>query len=179
MAAAWRSEVAMGGDGVVTANGLAEVYERHAPDAVRLAYLMTGDRSLAEDIAQEAFARMVSRLAFLRSPDATWPYLRRSVVNLSKNHYRHRAVERTYLASAGAVALTSHVDPDVVARESMRRALLRLPPRQRAALVLRFYEDLPEDQIADLLHCRPGTARSLVTRGVEALRHSTEVMEDA
>jgi RNA polymerase sigma factor (sigma-70 family) len=57
-----------------------------------------------------------------------------------------------------------------VTREEMREALLALPARQRAAIVLRYYEDLPDHQIAEILRCRPGTVRSLVTRGVRALR---------
>jgi RNA polymerase sigma factor (sigma-70 family) len=57
----------------------------------------------------------------------------------------------------------------------MRAALLGLPVRQRAALVLRYYEDLPETQIADILRCRPSTVRSLVSRGVQALRQIPEV----
>lgn len=158
---------------------LADAYRRFGPDAVRLAYLMTGDRSLAEDLAQEAFSKMAARLSFLREPDATWPYLRRSVTNLAKNHYRHRDVERAYLQTEGPRSAYIHHDHDVVAHESMRRALLALPPRQRAALVLRFYEDLPEEEIAAILRCRPGTVRSLVSRGTQALRSSSEVMEHA
>jgi len=158
---------------------LADAYRRYGPDAVRLAYLMTGDRALAEDLAHEAFARMAARLAYLRDPDATWPYLRRSVANLVKNHFRHRAVERAYLAAEGPRVLTAQVDADTVTHEAMRRALLGLPARQRAALVLRYYEDLPEAEIAAILGCRPGTARSLISRGAQALRSSTEVIEHA
>ena len=159
--------------------GLAELYVRHAPEATRLAYLLTGDRSLAEDLVQDAFVNVVGRLAHLRAPEAFYPYLRRTVVNLSKNHFRHRAVERAYLARAQLDPQVDPVESGVVTRESMRRALLTLPARQRAAVVLRYFEDLPEDQIAEILGCRPGTARSLVSRGVAALRGSTEVQEHA
>jgi RNA polymerase sigma-70 factor (sigma-E family) len=159
--------------------GLEELYVRHAPDAVRLAYLLTGDRALAEDLVQDAFVKVAGRLGHLRSPEAFYPYLRRTIVNLSKNHFRHRAVERAYVsrAESGDVPMDG-AEGRVVAHESMRRALLELPPRQRAALILRFYEDLPEERIAEILECRPGTARSLVSRGVAALRTSPEVRED-
>lgn len=160
--------------------GLEELYVRHAPDAIRLAYLLTGDRALAEDLVQDAFVKVAGRLGHLRSPEAFYPYLRRTIVNLSKNHFRRRAVERAYLALAGPDDVpTDGTEGRVVARESMRRALLGLPPRQRAAIVLRFYEDLPEERIAEILRCRPGTARSLVSRGVAALRMSSEVRADA
>lgn len=152
---------------------------RHAPDATRLAYLLTGDRALAEDLVQDAFVSVAGRLGHLRAPEAFYPYLRRTLVNMSKNHFRHRAVERAYLARAERDPPMDVLEAGVVATESMRRALLALPPRQRAALVLRYYEDLPEDQIAEILRCRPGTARSLVSRGVAALRTSPEVREHA
>jgi len=76
---------------------LADAYVRSAPGGIRLAYLLTGDRAAAEDLVQEAFVRFVGRLRFLRDPDAFEPYLRRTIVNLSKNHFRRRAVERAYL----------------------------------------------------------------------------------
>jgi RNA polymerase sigma-70 factor (sigma-E family) len=158
--------------------GLAELYVRHAPEATRLAYLLTGDRSLAEDLVQDAFVNVVGRLGHLRAPEAFYPYLRRTIVNLSKNHFRHRAVERAFLARTQLDPQADAVESGVVNRESMRRALLTLPARQRAAVVLRYFEDLPEDQIAEILRCRPGTARSLVSRGVATLR-GTEVQEHA
>jgi RNA polymerase sigma factor (sigma-70 family) len=67
-------------------------------------------------------------------------------------------------------------DPDVPTYETMRTALLSLPIRQRAAIVFRYYEDLPETQIADNLGCRPATVRSLVARGLETLRRTPEVI---
>lgn len=163
-----------------TTGRLAELYVRHAPGGTRLAYLLTGDPALAEDLMQDAFVRVVGRLEHLRTPDAFHAYLRRAIVNLAKNHFRHAAVERAFLArQASGEPRTEAPETTVVEHESMRRALLSLPPRQRAALALRFYEDLPEDDIAQILRCRPGTARSLITRGVQALRASSEVRESA
>jgi RNA polymerase sigma-70 factor (sigma-E family) len=169
-------------DGLDTQSGradLEQLYRRHAPDARRLAYLLTGDPALAEDLAQDAFARLAGRLVHLRNPNTFDAYLRRTVVNLSRNHFRRRAVERAHLATLASTASTEHNDPDVAVRAGMRHALLGLPPRQRAALVLRFYEDLPEDEIAEILNCRPGTARSLITRGVQALRANARGERDA
>jgi RNA polymerase sigma-70 factor (sigma-E family) len=164
----------MGADGAGTSR-LAEIYERSAPAGFRLAYLLTGDRALAEDLVQEAFLRFVGRLHHLRDPEAFDGYLRRTIVNLSKDVYRRRAVERSYLEQRTAERREGHTDRDVAAYESMRTALLSLPQRQRAAIVLRYYEDLHESEIADLLRCRPATVRSLVARGLETLRRIPEV----
>ncbi len=154
---------------------LAEVYERSAPAGFRLAYLLTGDRALAEDLVQEAFLRFAGRLHHLRDPDAFDGYMRRTIVNLSNDVFRRRAVERSYLERRAAELREGHTDRDVAAYESMRDALLSLPQRQRAALVLRYYEDLHESDIAQLLRCRPATVRSLVARGLDALRRIPEV----
>jgi RNA polymerase sigma-70 factor (sigma-E family) len=152
------------------ADRMAEIYERSAPGGFRLAYLLTGDRALAEDLVQEAFLRFVGRLHYLRDPEAFDGYLRRTIVNLSNDVFRRRAVERSHLERRTAELREGHIDRDVAAYESMRAALLSLPQRQRAAIVLRYYEDLHESEIADVLRCRPATVRSLVARGLEALR---------
>jgi RNA polymerase sigma factor (sigma-70 family) len=76
---------------------LEEMYVRFAPGGIRLAYLMTGDRAVAEDLVQEAFIRFVGRLHSLRDAGAFEAYLRRTIINLSKNHFRRRALERSDL----------------------------------------------------------------------------------
>ncbi len=152
-----------------TGGRLGHLYRRHAPEAARLAYLLTGDHALAEDLVHEAFVRMIGRFADLRSPEAFEWYLRRTVVNLANSHFRHAKVERAYLDREGR-NLRPLADPDVDARQDMWRNLLRLPERQRAALVLRFYEDLTEVQIAEVLGCPLGTVKSLVSRGLGRLR---------
>jgi len=153
---------------------LGELYLMHADDAVRLAYLLTGDRALAEDLVQEAFVRLAGRLVHLRDPEAFPAYLRRTVVNLANSTFRRRKVERTYLQRARsevAATVTRGPDGGVEDRDQMWQALEELPARQRAAIVLRYYEDLPEATIADLLKCRPGTVKSLLSRGLEGMRN--------
>jgi RNA polymerase sigma-70 factor (sigma-E family) len=157
---------------------LASLYRRSAPGAVRLAYLLTGDLALAEDLVQDAFIRVSGRLLHLRQPAAFDAYLRRTVVNLSRNHFRRRAVERAYLERQRDVDETAGPDRTVVEREAMLGALHRLPQRQRVAVVLRFYEDLPEDTIAGVLRCRPATVRSLIFRAVRTLRSEIERSDD-
>ncbi len=149
---------------------LEDLYLRHASDAVRFAYLLTGDRALAEDLVQDAFVRVAGRLLHLRDAGAFPGYLRRCVVNLANSYGRRKQVERRFLErSAGPRALVTR-DPDAVEREAMRIALLELPIRNRTAIVLRYFEDLSEAQIADVMRCRPGTVKSLLSRGMERLR---------
>jgi RNA polymerase sigma-70 factor (sigma-E family) len=147
---------------------LGELYARHAPDAVRLAYLLTGDHGLAQDLVHEAFVRLFGRFRDLRDPDAFPAYLRSTVVNLTRSHFRRRRVERAYLAREGRSP--DAIEPEVGRRVEMWQVLQALPLRQRAAIVLRYYEDLTEAQTADVLRCPVGTVKSLVSRGLERLR---------
>jgi len=164
----------MAGEGVERGS-LAELYVAHAPEGIRLAFLLTGDRALAEDLVQDAFARLVGRLRHLRDPNAFGAYLRRTIVNLATSHFRHRRVERAYLERLAATPrAVTNVNDEL--DETMHRILLGLPQRQRAAIVLRFYEDLSDVQAADVLRCSPGTVRSLVTRGMKTLREAMEGM---
>src|SRR5712692_4933282 len=153
---------------------LADLYLRHSDGAARLAYLLTGDRALAEDLMQEAFVRLTGRLLHVRNRDAFDAYLRRTVVNLARSYFRRRTVEKRYVVRQAGAPAPATVGPDLGERDRMRRALLALPERQRAALVLHFYEDLPERQVADILRCRPGTVKSLVSRGMASLRAMLE-----
>ena len=155
---------------VSEAGRLGELYRQHAPDAVRLAYLLTGDRALAEDLTQDAFVRLFGRFRDLRNPDAFPWYLRRTVVNLARSHFRRKRVERAYVARGGADPTVAAGPPDTGAREEMWQALLQLPERQRTAIVLRYYEDLSEAQTADVMQCPVGTVKSLVSRGMGRLR---------
>jgi RNA polymerase sigma-70 factor (sigma-E family) len=147
-----------------------ELYRRHVPDAVRLAYLLTGDATSAEDLAHEAFVRVIGRLAHVRNAEAFGAYLRRAVVNLAISHHRRRTLERRFMAREQGMRPPLHGEPDVELAETMRRALERLPASQRAAVILRFYEDLSEAAVAEILRCRPGTVRSRVARAMETLR---------
>jgi RNA polymerase sigma-70 factor (sigma-E family) len=131
----------------------------------------------AEDIVQDAFVRLAGRLVHLRDPGAFDAYLRRTVTNLSNSYFRRKRVERAYLARARGSTATQEgrwADPSVEDRDVLWQALGRLSRRQRIAIVLRFYEDLPEREVAEILNCRPGTVKSLVSRGLETLRNEIE-----
>lgn len=153
---------------------LGELYLRYAPGALRLAYLLTGDRALAEDLVQDAFVRLAGRFLDIREPRGFEAYLRTTVVNLARAHFRHRKVELAHLNREAARPAPEMGGPDVGTLEAVRRALLRLSERQRAAIVLRYYEDLSVVQTAEILRCRPGTVKSLVSRGIEVLRSAMD-----
>lgn len=147
---------------------LGELYLRHAPDALRLAYLLTGDRALAEDLVQDAFVRIAGRLIHLRSPGMFAAYLRTTIVNLVRSHGRRRAVERRFAERRVVAGSAAAFDPSD--RDELRTALMTLPIRQRTAVVLRYFEDLSERQVAEVMRCRPSAAKSLIARGVASLR---------
>lgn len=153
------------------AGGIEEQYVRHAPSALRLAYFLTGKSDLAEDLVQDAFVRVAARLRHRQFPDNFGAYLRRTIVNVSTSQFRRRRIERAWLARQGS-------EPRPVAafdagdRDELWLAMQRLPKRQRAAIVLRYYEDLSEREAADVLGCTPGALNQLVVRGMAGLRDS-------
>lgn len=164
------------GDGVTTSSGAAadsgfnDLYARHVAEAGRLAYLLTGDRELAEDLVHDAFIRAVGRWRHIRQPEAFDAYLRRTIVNLANSHFRRRSVERRYLRKQAAIRELATPAPETPMDRPLRAALLSLPIRQRTAVVLRFYEDLSEAQTAALMGCSTGTVKSLTSRGMTKLR---------
>lgn len=147
---------------------LNELYERHVGRAVGLARVLTGDHSAAEDIAHDAFIRVASRLGALRDPARFEPYLLRTVVNLSRSRARRRRVEQAFLARQRPEE--AGLDPDPDEREVVRAALLRLPVRQRAAISLRYFDDLSEEQVSFALGCTPKAVNGLVRRARAELR---------
>jgi Sigma-70 region 2 len=76
---------------------MAALYERHARDATRLAYFLVGDLGLAEELMQDTFVRVFARLEHLRDPDTLWPYVCRTIANLSRKHFRRQRIERAFL----------------------------------------------------------------------------------
>jgi len=146
-----------------------ELVQAHSTDAVRFAYLLTGDRELAADIAQDSFVRLFARFRDRGGPDALRSYLRTTIVNLCRDHWRRRRAATNYLIRAQREHKVETLPPFEV-RDELWHALQQLPPRQRAALVLRYFEDLSERETADILGCPVGAVKALVTRGNHAMR---------
>ncbi|MDP9067966.1 MAG: SigE family RNA polymerase sigma factor [Actinomycetota bacterium] len=145
---------------------LAELYRTHSPGALRLAYVLVGDDNTAQDVVHEAFLRLFGRYRELRDPDHFDAYLRRTIINLSKNHYRKVSNERSALERTDRQPLhTQQHDPS-----DLVQLLKRLPERQRAAMALRYLEDLSEQQTADVMDTTVAAVKSLTQRGTAAIR---------
>ena len=155
-----------------------DLYREHGQAALRLAYLMTGDRARAEDLVQDAFVRVLARLRHIREAESMRGYLTRTVVNLAKNEYRREGRLRAFVASGRGVDPAAASLPDLEGRDELHAQLLELPWRQRAALVLRFCEDHSEADVADALGTSSKAVRSLVGRGLETIRKMNGEADD-
>ena len=150
------------------------------PALLRYAVVLTGDRELAQDVVQEVLARAQvrwSRIAATEAPDA---YVRRMVLNEYLSWRRTWAVrnvraigERLVDVSDDRRATGDHAEGIAVSDEVWHR-LATLPRKQRAVLVLRYYEQLSDDEIAQLLGCAPVTVRSNASKALHALRLQSE-----
>lgn len=154
---------------------MAGLYASHIEGATRLAFLLTGTRELAEDLAQDSFVKATSRFQHLRSEDAFEGYLMKTVVNSCRAHWRRNKVEQTHAEKLAREPRQAVRQPDVAQRLAIMDALDALPLRQRTAVVLRHYNDLSERRTADLMGCTVGTVKTLTSRGLATLRERTEV----
>ena len=136
------------------------------PAVVRTAYLITGDREEASDVAQEALARAYERWGVVSELDRPGAWLQRVAANLSLSWRRRRRYEARSAVEIEehAEALTEGTDLDLM------DALRFLTPAQRAVVVLRYYADQSVDQVARALQKRPGTVRALTSQGLARLR---------
>jgi RNA polymerase sigma-70 factor (sigma-E family) len=147
------------------------------PGLLRFGHVLTGDPKQAEDLVQEALARSLRRWRSVRGDDAT-AYVRKVMVNINISRWRQ------WDARVQLGGVPESCTEDLTLRRTddwdlLRRALCSLPVRQRTVLVLRYYEDLPEASIAELMQCRPGTVKSLAARGLAALRPLLETQKVA
>jgi len=144
-----------------------EFFEAEFRPLRRLGYLMTGDWAEAEDLAQEAMVRTYRAWSRIRERERPGAYARSVLVNR-----RRSMIRRSMIAQKHAETLRSEGYAPDFGEEGMVlwQAIASLPRRQRAALVLRFYEDLPEAEVAQILDAPVGTVKSLVHRGLAKLR---------
>lgn len=138
---------------------LLAVYRADYVDLVRLAVLVGADRAVAEELVQDAFVAAHGAWDRVREP---LPYLRRAVVNRCRSWGRRQTLERDRRPRPA--------DPALLGADELWDALSRLPERQREAIVCRYYLDLPEAEIAEVLGCRPATVRTAIHRGLDKLR---------
>jgi len=151
------------------------LYSAHYRSLVRLAALLVRDVASAEEVVQDAFVAIHGAWRRLRDPDKALAYLRQSVVNRSRSVLSHRAVVEKY-APKGLPDAPSAENGAIgeLERSAVIEALRALPARQREALVLRYYADLSEAEIADAMGISKGAVKSHTARGMAALRNVLE-----
>jgi RNA polymerase sigma-70 factor (sigma-E family) len=151
-----------------------EYVAARGPALVRFARLLTGDRHHAEDLVQEALSKAYlrwDRMIRSEQPDA---YLRRMVINASRSWWRRRTNRETPCEVSGDRVAPGQMETETVERDEMWQRIARLPERQRTVLVLRYYEDLDDAAIADILGCTAVTVRTHAMRALNTLREHTE-----
>ncbi|WP_020138375.1 SigE family RNA polymerase sigma factor [Streptomyces sp. 351MFTsu5.1] len=131
--------------------------------------LVGGDRHRAEDLVQESLVKLWFVWPKV-ADDAPEPYVRKVMVRAAARSGRRLWWGERPVEQLPETAMATDVSADVAERSRLEAALAQLPPKQRVAVVLRYYQDLPESQVADVLGCPVGTARSHAARGVARLR---------
>jgi RNA polymerase sigma factor (sigma-70 family) len=144
-----------------------ELFRSHYLEMVRVAGLLGADDP--EDIAQEAFTRLMNKEPDLGDARAALAYLRAIVVNLTRNRHRHLRVVRLRGPAAAAAESCEQAAIAYEDHQEVIAALAGLPRRRREAIVLRYWLDLPEREIAATMGVSPGTVKSHVSRGLAAL----------
>lgn len=149
------------------------LWDAHHVAAYRLAVLLCGDTGLAEEAVSDAFARVFPPWQAGRVDDFG-PYLRRAIVNEVRGSIRRRVLERRPTLRAMPRPAPRRLDDQVVDRDALLQALAQLPQRQRAAVVLFYYEDRPLEEIATIMGTSVGTAKAHLSRGRDQLRRLLE-----
>jgi len=140
------------------------------------AFALTRDRHLAEDLLQTALARCYVAWPRIRSEDPE-VYVRRAVINLQRNHWRRRMPGLTWRAEVPDQQQSQALDEELVERHALLDAVASLSRQQRAVLVLRYYEDRSDAQIAELMGCSVGSVKRHATRGLRRLEQHETVRE--
>jgi len=146
------------------------LYQAHALGLVRLAVIMLGDRAAAEDVVQDAFLSLYSHWASLSDTSNALPYVRSSVLNGCRTVLRRR-VRGVHSAAFAELPLESAEASALIGEEhrAVLAAIRRLPDRQREALVLRYYLDMAEEEVATAMRVSRGTVKSATSRAITAL----------
>jgi RNA polymerase sigma-70 factor (sigma-E family) len=151
------------------------LYSTHYRSLVRLAALLVRDVATAEEVVQDSFVAMHGGWRRLRDSEKALSYLRQSVVNRSRSVLRHRVVvDRNAPKPSPDMPSAEHGAIVLLERSAVVSALRTLPPRQREALVLRYYGDMSEAQIADIMGISRGAVKSHTARAMSALRSVLE-----
>lgn len=157
-----------------------QLYQREAVPLVRLARLFTDDRNAAEDLVQEAFIRLFHSAHRIQDRERVTAYLRSIVLNLARDHNRRGLMSLRHQDAIQGPTIPEQPEEQVVRTESQAAvldALRALSPRQRDCLVLRFYMELSEAEIASTLDISPNSVKTHCRRGLVALAATLEAGE--
>lgn len=158
--------------------GFAGFVRENTPALLRTAYLLTGNAQQAEELVQDTLVRLYPKWHKVETADVPLAYVRRSLSNAYINQKRRGAAREFAFEDVPERTDPHDALSQLADRDQIWAGLSRLSQRQRAALVLRFFEDLSDEQTAAALGCRVGTVRSLISRGLAVLReHMTEVSQ--
>jgi RNA polymerase sigma-70 factor (sigma-E family) len=152
---------------------VALLWLRHYGVLVRVAAGLTGDVGTAEEVVQDAFAALLRRWASVRDPSATYTYLLRTVVNGARGRWRRQRREHDSAATMRSLDVQVGVDSD--SRVDVLAALGRLPYGKRACLLLRYYADLSQAEVASTLGVTVGTVKSQTAKGLKELAEFLDV----
>ncbi|MCP2329215.1 RNA polymerase sigma-70 factor (sigma-E family) [Hamadaea flava] len=154
----------------------AEFARVRTPALIRAAYLLTGDQHAAEDLVQSALTKTYAHWRRVRHEDPE-AYVRTAMYREQVSWWRRRSRQRQVAPTWALPERQADPADHAGLRLAMREALLRLPQPQRAVVVLRYYEDLSETQVAEILGCSIGTVRSRANRAVQRLRETLPTAE--
>jgi RNA polymerase sigma-70 factor (sigma-E family) len=155
--------------GLVVGRDFDTYAQEHGRALCRSAFLLTGDHHLAEDLVQTALAKVAPHWSRIAASGDPTPYVRTVVVRTAIAWRRRRWRGEVPTSPLPEPTGSDHLD-GIDGRDRLRRALLGVPPRQRAAVVLRFYEDLSEAETARAMGCSIGTVKSQTAKGLARLR---------
>jgi RNA polymerase sigma-70 factor (sigma-E family) len=152
-----------------------EYVAARGPALVRFATLLTGDNHRAEDLAQEALAKAYLSWRRIRRTDRPDVYVRRLLINTDRSWWRRRSSREIPVDRTADRPAAGDVGTEAGDRDAMWRLVARLPERQRAVIVLRYYEDLDDATIAEILDCSAATVRTHAMRALTTLRERADV----
>ncbi len=146
----------------------------HSTALLRSAFLLTGDRVDAEELVQDTMVRLYPKWRQVQAADVPLAYVRRSLTNNFLNGRRRRSASDLLFADPPERGYEPDFGDRVSDQDLVRDLLDGLTAKQRAVLVLRYYDDLDDIEIASMVGCRRGTVRSIISRSLSQLRHETE-----
>lgn len=154
--------------------GFAEFVRAHTQGLLRTAYLLTGNGPAAEELVQDTLVRLYRKWQLVQAAEQPLAYVRRALTNTYLNERRRASSREIHLDVPPERVDTVDATKRIADRDELWPLLRALPSRQRAAIVLRYYSDLPDGDIAEALDCRVGTVRSLISRGLASMREASD-----